>query len=40
MQAELDELLSLYREMTEAQKQELIEAAKELLKDLNNQASN
>ena len=31
MQAELDELLALYRMMDEKQKQQLIEAAKELL---------
>ncbi len=34
MQAELDELLSLYRTMTDEQKQQLVESAKAMLKDL------
>jgi hypothetical protein len=38
MQAELDELLSLYRTMTEDQKQELVETAKAMLEEENPQA--
>jgi hypothetical protein len=33
MQAELDELLALYRVMTDEQKQQLMESAKELIKE-------
>ena len=33
MQAELDELLSMYRVMTEDQKQQLIESAKAMLEE-------
>ena len=39
MQAELDELLSIYRMMTEDQKQQLVESAKALLEEENPQAS-
>lgn len=33
MQAELDELLALYREMNDEQKQQLMETAQELIKE-------
>lgn len=33
MQAELEELLSMYRTMNEEQKQELIESAKKMLEE-------
>lgn len=39
MQAELDELLALYRAMTDEQKQQLMESAQELIKKQQKQAT-
>jgi hypothetical protein len=39
MQAELDELLALYRGMTDEQKQQLMETAQELIKEQQKQAT-
>lgn len=39
MQAELDELLALWRTMSDEQKQELIKSADDLIKQQQNQAS-
>jgi hypothetical protein len=39
MQAELDELLALYRSMEDEQKQELIKSAQEIVKQQQNQTT-
>jgi len=39
MQAELDELLALYRGMTDKQKQQLVESAQKLIKEQLEQAT-